>query len=438
MTILGLDIGTTTISAVIVKNGIPDAFRTIKNDSFLPGRPTWEKTQDPNRILSIVTSVTEELLTEYPDVACIGITGQQHGIVYLDKSGHCVSPLYTWQDERGNLPFNDTCSYAAYLSEQTGQALASGFGTVTHFYNLKNHLVPEDAAVFCTIQDYTAMFLTGRTVPFIHASDAASFGLFDIQKNNFSVEAIHRSGMDFALFPMLSKNPCLGIGKYGIPVFTAIGDNQASFLGATAGQQDCMLINIGTGSQISIYSRIFTTCDLLETRPFTDGNYILAGSALCGGRAYALLESFFRMTAEMATGRSLESCYEAMSHMLNSSPMPSDLPIVNPLFEGTRKDPSLRASITQLNTKNLTPLHLTYGIMYGMINELYAMYENYCKTNSGYSTLFGSGNGLRQNPHLCKIVEEIFGMPLKLSLYKEEAAYGAALFAEQCMSSDNK
>ena len=28
---------------------------------------------------------------------------QMHGIVYVDKEGNCVSPLYTWQDARGSI-----------------------------------------------------------------------------------------------------------------------------------------------------------------------------------------------------------------------------------------------------------------------------------------------------------------------------------------------
>ena len=46
MTVLGLDIGTTTISAVVMRDGKVLAAKTLKNDSFLPGRPVWEKAQD--------------------------------------------------------------------------------------------------------------------------------------------------------------------------------------------------------------------------------------------------------------------------------------------------------------------------------------------------------------------------------------------------------
>ena len=53
------------------------------------------------KLLTISDFITE-------DIAVIGITGQMHGIVYTDCNGMAISPLYTWQDGRGNLPYGDT------------------------------------------------------------------------------------------------------------------------------------------------------------------------------------------------------------------------------------------------------------------------------------------------------------------------------------------
>ena len=41
----------------------------------------------------------------------------------------------------------------------------------------------------------------------------------------------------------------------------------------------------------------------------------------------------------------------------------------------------------------------------------------------------GSGNGIRQNPLMQRLAEEMFGMEMKIPAYKEEAACGAALCA---------
>ena len=54
-----------------------------------------------------------------------------------------------------------------------------------------------------------------------------------------------------------------------------------------------MLVNVGTGSQFSVFTPHYLQADGLETRPMPGGGYLLAGASLCGGRAYALLEQFF-------------------------------------------------------------------------------------------------------------------------------------------------
>ncbi len=425
MKILGLDIGTTTVSAVVTENGRVLAAETQASRAFLPGRPAWEKAQDAAALEALALATADRLLARFPGVERIGLTGQQHGIVYLDAAGNLLSSLYTWQDGRGELPCSTGQSYCACLSELTGYPLATGYGLVTHFYNLKNGLVPANAVTFCTIHDYLAMRLAGRSTPAVDPSDAASFGVFDVKNRRFDTEALARAGIDAALLPPVAAEPLLGTGPRGIPVYTAIGDNQASFLGATGGEPGCMLVNVGTGSQFSVHTAEYLPCAGLETRPFPTGGYLLAGSSLCGGRAYALLEQFFRQTAQML-GHPAGSCYEAMARLLDSSPVPDDPAVIMPLFQGTRENPQLRGSITNLSIDNFTPLSLLYGMMRGMAAELHEMY---LRSGTAGGALYGSGNGLRKNPQLRRCFEEAFGKPLLLSQNEEEAACGAALFA---------
>lgn len=428
MKTLGLDIGTTSISAVVYsrQDGVLAA-QTVRNDSFLKGEP-WERLQDPEKIRSTALEVVTGLLSEHPDVKAIGVTGQMHGILYLDAAGNPVSPLYTWQDGRGDLPYSEAESWAQYLSRMTGYALASGYGLVTHAYNVHSGLVPESAVKLCTIQDCLAMVLSGRSCPVTDATDAASLGFFDLKGNRFDTAALEKVGISSSLLPTVSAKSCLGTGTLGIPVYNALGDNQASFLGATKGRTDVLLINMGTGGQVSLYSPDYLETDTLETRPFP-GGWLLVGASLCGGRSYALLENFFRETVKMVTGEEV-SAYDAMDRALASAENPPDYPKVRTLFQGTRKDPSLRGSITGLSPDNFTPVHLLVGLMHGMADELREMYLGYLdKGGTPPAAMIGSGNGLRRNRHLCKIFEDTFSCPLTLSENQEEAACGAALYA---------
>lgn len=428
MKILGLDIGTTTISAVVLEDGRELASRTRPNGAFLPDREPWEKLQDPAAIRTAALDTVEELFRRYPDIARIGVTGQMHGILYLDRSGAPVSPLYTWQDGRGDRLRDGNETYAACLSRLTGYPLATGYGLVTHFYNLENGLVPEDAAVFCTIHDYLAMVLCGASRPVTDVSDAASFGVFDVKRGRFDLDALRTAGMDPGLLPEIAEAPCIGHYRDNVRVCAAIGDNQASFLGAADGNLERMLVNIGTGSQFSVYTPAYLGCPGLETRPFPGGGYLVVGASLCGGRAFALLEEFFRRTAGML-GVDTPSCYAAMDALLAESPRPQDLPRITPLFQGTRQEPGLRGSIEGLSTENFTPLHLIWAMMEGMTWELYQMAALYEAAGGAPAPLIGSGNGLRKNPFLQDCIRETFGRELRLSSCNEEAATGAARFA---------
>lgn len=428
MKLLGLDIGTTTVSAVVVEAGAVLSALTLPNGAFLPSDHGWEKIQDPAYIRRTAFQAVEALLERHPDVERIGVTGQMHGIVYLNAGGEPVSPLYTWQDGRGDEPMDGGGSYAACLSRITGYPLASGYGMVTHFYNLRHGLVPESAAVFCTIHDYIAMLLAGRHRPVTEASDAASLGVFDVEKGIFDIPALEKAGISAGMLPALAEKPCIGRYRETIPVYAAIGDNQASFLGATGGSTDAMLINVGTGSQFSVWSPEYLTCPALETRPFPGGGFLLVGASLCGGRAYALLERFLRETAIAMTGTAPESCYDAMAALLDGR-QPEDLPVVTPLFQGTRQDPTLRGAVTGLSTENFTPRHLIWAMLEGMAEELFQMYRAYREAGGREAPLMGSGNGLRKNVHLQSCFSRRFGRELTLSQCREEAACGAALYA---------
>ena len=426
MKILGLDIGTTTVSAVVWQDGSIIESVTEKNDSFIQSERTYEKIQDVSYIRHVALGIVERLSFRYPDIERIGVTGQMHGIVYLNKNGEAVSPLYTWQDGRGDEIYKDGSTYAEYLTKVTGYSVATGYGLVTHFYNLKNGAVPENAVTFCTVHDYIAMLLAERTQPVTDTTDAASFGLFDVRNGRFDIEAIKKCSINEKILPQIAEAPVIGRYKDMADVYVAIGDNQASFVGALDGNKNGMLVNIGTGSQFSVYSEKYLESTELETRPFPNGGYLLVGASLCGGRAYALLESFFRQVGDMF-GVKVDRVYDAMDKLAEEKV--EDIPIVTPLFQGTRKDPSLRGTIEGLSTENFTPQHLIVGMMEGMARELYDMYQSYLSSGGVAVTLYGSGNGLRKNRYLQECFERLFEQPVQICNRPEEAATGAAIFA---------
>ena len=291
MKTLGIDIGTTTISAAVLEDGQFLASETRANGAFIPSALTCAREQDVEKITQIALSVIETLFERYPDIHSIGVTGQMHGILYVDADGNAVSPLYTWQDARSSLPHSKTESWVQYLTRETGCLAAVGFGLATHAYNLAAGLVPPAAVTCCTIGDYLAMRLCGLAAPRMDDSNAASIGFFDAEHCAFDQNALQKAGIDPNFVPQLAAEPVIGHFR-NAAVCAAIGDNQASFLRSVRDKTAEMLVNVGTGSQFSVFTPHYLQADGLETRPMPGGGYLLAGASLCGGRAYALLEQF--------------------------------------------------------------------------------------------------------------------------------------------------
>ena len=61
-----------------------------------------------------------------------------------------------------------------------------------------------------------------------------------------------------------------------------------------------------------------------------------------------------------------------------------------------------------------------------MSSELYEMYRS---IGADCTHIVCSGNGIRKNPALRRVTSAMFGKEINIPLYKEEAAYGAALSA---------
>ena len=427
MSIIGLDIGTTTLSAVLLDEQTQTllARRTVAHGAFLPAAP-YEKIQDAEKIAALSLEIIGSLRSEYGPVSAIGLTGQMHGIVYVNAAGHAVSPLYTWQDGRGNLPLPDSRRFADALSEETGYPLASGYGSVTHAHLLRNGILPEGAVKFTTIHGYLGMLLTGRKEPLLHASDAASLGLFDLAAGCFDQAATEKIGAEY--FPETVRSACvMGETEFGEKVVTGVGDNQASFLGALGEEKNAVLVNIGTGSQVSVRTDKLLSCPGCETRPLDGSEYLLVGAPLCGGRAYAILEKFLRACAQLS-GAQVGSLYEKMNELAMDAP-------ANPLeistaFAGTRARPDERGSILNLGEDNFTPAHLIHGTLTGMSSELYEYYAAMARaTGNPAAKMIASGNAVRMNPALRNILFQTFSLPLTMPSCEEEAATGAARLA---------
>ena len=435
MRAMGIDLGTTTVSVIIMDTDSGEILgsKTIAHKAFVEGHRPEAKVQDADKLFGFVEDAVCELSEMYGKPDCIGLTGQMHGMLYVDADGNAAGPAVIWQDACGNLLMENGKSYAKTLQE-TGGAAASGYGLTSHFYLQKNNMIPENAVKMSTISDYVGMKLCGRKDPVIAKDMAASWGCFDLEKGVFLVEELEKIGVDASFLPeLLKEHEIMGntVGKVpnGIPVMVSLGDNQASVLGCVQDLCETVLVNIGTGSQVSVGTNQYYDCSgSIELRPCVEGTSILVGSGLCGGRAYAMLEQFYRGVT--GSEDALYGMMAAQAADFKEKYGVENAWKIQTTFSGTRSNPDMRGSIQNIGVENFHPGAMTLGMIQGILEELHEMYEKMCEVSGKKARkLVGSGNGIRKNKLMQELAEELYGMKMEIPLYQEEAAYGAALYS---------
>lgn len=457
--VLGVDLGTTKITCIAV-----DALKgEILAVGFATNSANITRPEDQSRgfsewnagliltdSLGCIRSVVEQLATQASDVVAIGITGQQHGVVLVDSvRREAVSPLINWQDRRALQPQPDgkqTWLQAARNAigpetwKRTGCWLHPGFMATTLFeLSIRGQLPAQAQALF--IMDFFAAMLTGQN-PVSEPSAAGSSGVFNVQTRQWDEEAIAALGLSRSLFPEICEaNRAVGklIGecatqtglREGVPVFAAIGDHQASFLGSVADRRNSILVNVGTGAQVAVFTDGLDFELPIELRPFPFGGNLLSNVGLSGGWSYQVLEQFFRNTAgSMLQIEPEAKLYETMTRLAANIPAGADGLRCEPRFAGTRLDPTVRGSITGLSPQNFTAAHLARAVLEGMSQSLHEGFLAIHQiTRHSPGNLTAAGNGLRENRLLAQIVSQAFGLPMTFTRHREEAAFGAAIVA---------
>jgi sugar (pentulose or hexulose) kinase len=454
---LGLDLGTTTITALAVDTDTGEqagcVTATNRAETTTPadrarGRCEW----DAGAIVRTAVDCLRELAAKLgprSDFAGLCLTGQQHGVVLVDRVLRPVSPLINWQDRRGDELCPATGKSWVETARQrvgpsapriAGCRLATGFMGVTLFRLAEEGMLAPDATA-CFIVDFATALLTGLP-PVTDPTLAASAGLLDVGARDWDHGMMDALGLPRELFPPvrpsgerrgsltdeLAKETGL---PAGLPVFVGIGDNQASFLGSVAQPEETTLVNVGTGGQVAVFTPAFAYDPALETRPFPGGGFLLVSAGLSGGAAYAVLERFF-----LAVGRDVlgitpgASVFDAVNRLAGAVPAGADGLRCEPFFTGTRLQPELRASWTGMSAANFTPGHLARALLEGMARTFAGSHDAIRGLHGGPARrLVGAGNGIRANPLLAKIIAEAFGLPLLVPIHREEAATGAARLA---------
>ena len=454
---LGLDVGTTKVAATIVDaaTGAQLVVESAPQPAPLPappGRSEWDARAVRDRALAVGRAAVTAS-GRAGEIAAIGVTGQQHGGLLVSTAPgdelRPLTPLIGWQDKRADEPGADGMSTLAALHARlagldrrdTGCAIASGFLGTTLFWLAGRDELPTRDARATFVPDYLVATLCD-TLPVTDPTNASGAGLFDAAHGRWHAAMLAALDLPEALLPPVAPTGSLrdGLGAAGaaalglprgVPVMNALGDNQASFFGSVGAATDALLVNVGTGGQISAIAPRFARGTLLETRPYLAGTFLLVGAGIVGGTSYALLRDFFRQVGRDLFGAEPpDALYPAIDALAAAVPPGSDGLRCDPRFGGNRYDPDQRGAFTGLDARTFTPGHLARALLEGVAATFHDLYGTMQGAGVAPRTrLIGAGNGLRRGPLLAAIVAARFGLPLLRPAHREEAAYGAALLA---------
>ncbi|MBS0265784.1 MAG: hypothetical protein JSS02_27885 [Planctomycetes bacterium] len=450
---LALDLGTTSIAAVAVNpQGELVAHVQLPNDSGVTGLPTGQAEQNPQRVREVAWKVLRQLASRLPALpVCLGITGQMHGGLVVNRHREPVTNLLTWQDRRANQPVGagpttyldlvlQNCSATALHS--AGSRPAAGFlGTTLFVLGHQGVSLTTGGNTATCVADWIGAGLTGQPIS-TDPGNAQSLGVFDLEHRRWSPELLQACRLSEALMPAVRESgEILGgvspevaseVGlPAGLPVCNAIGDNQAAVLGSVPAGAPAIQINVGTGGQINWPVPEFTRLDGMETRYLPIGRLMLVGPGLSGGDAYAWVNrTVAKWLGAFGIQKSSDEIYSVMNRLAADLAEADDTLVCDPLFRGTRWKPAARGEFRNVTVDNFTLGHVARAVLRGIAQGMYSFYEAAGSFRpESLNRIIGSGNGLRNNPLLVEEIRRRFQRPVWFPAHTQEAAYGAALLA---------
>ena len=309
MLYIGIDLGTSAMKLLLMdEHGCIHNVVTKEYPLEFP-HPGWSQ-QKPEDWARALLEGIPELLAGFDgaQVAGIGVGGQMHGLVVLDKDDQVIRPAILWNDGRTakQVDFLNKEIGREKLSSLTANIAFAGFTAPKILWLKENE--PENFARIAKImlpKDYINYILTG-----IHAcdySDASGMLLLDVQHKCWSKEMLEICGVSEDQMPRLFESyDCIGTVQPGIAaalglspttkVVAGAGDNAAAAVGTgVVGEGGCN-ISLGTSGTVFISSESFGVDDSNGLHAFAhaDGGWHLMGCMLSAASCNKwLLEDIF-------------------------------------------------------------------------------------------------------------------------------------------------
>jgi xylulokinase len=265
MAYIGLDIGTSAVKALLIDEAetvLAHASEALVTEH---PRPLWSE-QDPEIWWQATLRALAHLRRDAPEtwhrVEAIGLSGQMHGAVLLDKSHRVIRPAILWNDGRSAADAEALNRAVSDLGRIAGVPAMPGFTAPKLLWLAREE--PEHRAKIAMIilpKDHVRFRLTGEFAT--DMTDASGTCWLDVGKREWSPAIMAATGITAAMLPRLGEGPEvsgrlkpviadeLGLPK-NLPVAFGAGDTTAAACGLGAIHDGDGFISLGTSAQYFI------------------------------------------------------------------------------------------------------------------------------------------------------------------------------------------
>ena len=447
--LLGIDIGTSGTKTLICdEDGAVIATAMAEHAIFQP-KPGWSE-QRPEDWWQATILATKSALKKAKlrgdAISAIGLSGQMHGSVFLDKRGQVIRPAMLWNDQRTASQcreIEDAAGGRGKLIKLVANPALTGFTAPKILWLRKNEPKNfEKTTQVLLPKDYIRYRMTGEFAT--EVSDASGTLLFDVVNRKWSDTLLGKLSLDKALLPecfesdkvsgQLSRESAKLLGLVeGTPVVGGGADNAAAAVGNGVVQAGILAATLGTSGVVFAHSdvptldplgRVHTMCHAVP------GKWCVFGCMLSAGGSFQWFRNQLGQT-EIAQAKKLKTDpYALLTQQAEQAPPGAEGLFFLPYLTGERcphPDPCARGAwigLTARSTRAMMIRAVLEGVTYGMRDALEIMQG----MTIPCSQIRITGGGARSELWR-QLQADIYKKPLVLTNSSEGPAYGVALLA---------
>jgi len=436
---LGIDVGTGGTRALVVdEGGKIRAGVTAPHEDMRMERPLWAEQRPENwwdATIQAVRGALDEARITGRDVRGVGLSGQMHGLVILDKDNAVIRPSLIWCDQRSQRQvdaINQTVGRDKVL-QATANPVLTGF-TLPKLLWVRDNEPERYARVRKMLlpKDYVRFRLTGDFAT--EVSDASGTALFDVVKRQWSSQMIDALGLDRSILPKCHESvevtgkisqavgAATGLAA-GTPVVGGGGDQASSAVGNGIVELGIVSCTLGTSGVVFAHmeqvaydplGRVHTFCHAVPGKWHVMGVTQGAGLSL----------QWFRNQLSPGTD------YDALTAEAAKSPPGAHGLFWLPYLMGERTphlDATARGGWIGLTAKH-TRADLIRSVIEGVSYSQKDCLDIIEQLGVTVNSVRVSGGG-GKSPFWHQLLADVFEKPVVTLATQEGSAYGAALLA---------